>query len=190
MCHERADLKFVCFEGSPRFTGYLIENVAENGLDGRVEVHQALIGPDATLWTLSSDVTSGSVAVQNRLRRGLLFKERIEATSLDRWFAAREPPGLIKVDTDGFEFQVLSSGSGMLSRRRPHLFMEYCPFLLSEVGDSSEELLDLLLEAGYSVADIYSPTGELLRSGVPIAEVTTGPYDYIDMAIFGEVRSD
>ncbi len=186
MCQQRPDLTFVCFEGSPRFMPYLTRNVTENGLERRVEVHHALIGPDSTRWTLSSDVTSGSVALENRLRRRLLFQERLESTSLDRWFAARVPPALLKIDTDGFEYQVLSSAATLLGRRRPSMFIEYCPSLLSEVGDSAEELMTLLTDAGYSEADVYSPTGTLLKAAVPLHDVDLGRYPYVDLAIPGD----
>lgn len=189
MCRARHDIRFMCFEASPRYISYLLENVRSNCLEGRVEVVHSLIGPDATRWTLSSDVTTGSVARENGLRARLLSTEEMESTSLDSWFASRPPPALLKVDTDGFELQVLSSGSRMLRGRRPTLFIEFCPSLLAEVGDSAQELLAFLLDHGYTTATLYSPTGVSLQQEVPLAQVNTGPHVYIDLAIPGEATA-
>jgi FkbM family methyltransferase len=190
MCSERPDLRFVCFEATPRFIRYLRQNVTRNGLDSQVDIHHSLIGPDSSEWTLSCDVTSGSVAVENKLRRRVLVREQMVSTSLDTWFAKDRPPGLVKVDTDGFEFQVLSSGRELFSRRRPDLFIEYCPQLLREIGDSPQILVEFLLDVGYSTADVYAPTGQLLKRSVPLSEVTTGPYAYLDLAMLGEDHTD
>lgn len=186
MCHERSDLRFVCFEASPRYIEYLRRNVSCNNLYDRVEIHQSLIGPDGAGWTLSSDVTTGSVVQLNPFRRHLLTEDELESVSLDTWFAARQLPALMKIDTDGFDLKVLMSGTRLLARGRPHLFVEFSPSLLTEVGDSAADLLSFLVYVGYRTADLYAPTGELLDRDVPLPDVTTGRYNYIDLSVHGK----
>ncbi len=62
-----------------------------------------------------------------------------------------ERVGLIKLDVDGHECQVLRGADQVLKSNRPIILMELAPYTLCEAGDSLEELLRILAEAGYSL---------------------------------------
>ena len=62
-----------------------------------------------------------------------------------------ERVGLIKLDVDGHECQVLRGADQVLKSHRPIILMELAPYTLCEAGDSVEELLRILAEAGYSL---------------------------------------
>lgn len=171
MVRARGDLRFVCFEPSDRFLPYLRANVEANELDDRVRVERRLVGPDGERWQLTSNTSSGSV-VEGRYDRHIpLGTQPMTAVGLDGYFAALgEPPGFVKVDTDGFEHKVLQTAGELLSETRPTVFFEYTPALLERVGSSPDELRGFLLDCGYCAADLYRGDGVLLRADHPLRD--------------------
>lgn len=59
---------------------------------------------------------------------------------------------LIKVDVEGFEFEVLQGAGGLLGEHRPLVFCEFNDVLLRDRGRSSEELLERFDDLGYRPA--------------------------------------
>jgi FkbM family methyltransferase len=60
---------------------------------------------------------------------------------------------LIKLDVDGQELPVLRGGFNTLRRLQPTLLMEMSPYIHAEQHHSFSELINLLKEAGYRIAD-------------------------------------
>jgi FkbM family methyltransferase len=82
---------------------------------------------------------------------------------------------LIKVDTEGYDFSVLRSGSALLERYKPALYFEWYPALLEGLNEKVWDGFDFLSTHGYenfvfftSVGDYYcklsKPDRFLLRS--------------------------
>lgn len=59
---------------------------------------------------------------------------------------------LIKIDVEGYEFEVLDGCRGLLERFRPWIYCEFNDVVLRDRGKSSSELLDFLAELGYRPA--------------------------------------
>jgi FkbM family methyltransferase len=57
----------------------------------------------------------------------------------------------VKLDVDGFECHVLGGGLTALKMFRPVILMELSPYVLSERGRSSAQLVSILKQAGYSL---------------------------------------
>ena len=177
MARARADLRFVCFEPSPRFAPYLRENVARNGLGDRVRVEQRLVGPRGGRFNLTSNTSTGSVVAGRYDRHIPLATSELPALALDDFFAGGEDPDFLKIDTDGFELRVLQSAEAMLRRSLPVLFVEYTPELLERAGDRPSALPELLRSVGYRAADVYNGEGDLRDRHHPLdAPIVTDAY--------------
>ena len=50
----------------------------------------------------------------------------------------------IKIDVDGFEFEVLQSGIFYINKYKPIIHIEFAPYLHQEFGYSSKKLISLL----------------------------------------------
>ena len=50
----------------------------------------------------------------------------------------------IKLDVDGFEYNVLKGGLNFLKDKKPPIFMELAPYLYKEYGYSKEKILELI----------------------------------------------
>jgi FkbM family methyltransferase len=85
---------------------------------------------------------------------------QFQAIRLDDYIARGNPaPTIIKIDVDGFEFQVLNGAQQCLSKHRPRIWMEVHPAYLRSQGKSSEDILGILRSVGYAItfAEDYSP---------------------------------
>jgi hypothetical protein len=72
-----------------------------------------------------------------------------------------DTPGLLKIDTDGFDLKILATASRYLARQRPVLFIEFDPYFIEKSGDSPQSLRELLIPAGYGPALIYDHLGDV-----------------------------
>jgi len=83
---------------------------------------------------------------------------------LDDYLKSRNigPVKLVKLDVDGYEPDVLRGGSTFLKHQKPLIVMELQHYALEERGNSLEQLLDILVSAGYRLSD--ETTGEPLSS--------------------------
>jgi len=80
--------------------------------------------------------------------------DRVEyaTLSLDDYVARGEtPPTLMKIDVEGFEWDVLQGGRAVLSSHHPRLWLEVHPEFLENQGQSAAAVLNLLREIGYTV---------------------------------------
>jgi FkbM family methyltransferase len=68
----------------------------------------------------------------------------VPMTTLDEDLAQLEKIALLKIDCEGFEFQILQGAKALLQRHRPFLFVEVHPEQLVQFGHSTRELLDLI----------------------------------------------
>lgn len=72
--------------------------------------------------------------------------------------------GLIKVDTEGYDFSVLRSGPQILRRYKPALFFECFPKLLSAFGERVEGFFEYLSSLGYHNCVFFTNIGDFYRS--------------------------
>ena len=69
-------------------------------------------------------------------------------------------PDLIKIDTDGYDINVLRGARRCLRDAGPHLWIEYSPYHIRTYGfEEPTNLFPLLREAGYRATIIYDNTG-------------------------------
>ena len=61
--------------------------------------------------------------------------------------------GLIKIDVDGNELEVLEGARDLIRRDRPTVFFELCPYLLTGAGRTASDLLTYFTSQGYALFD-------------------------------------
>ncbi len=77
--------------------------------------------------------------------------ERVKNTTLDRWVAEEKLKQInfVKIDVEGFEFEVLKGMKQVIHRFHPLILVEIDRSNLSQAKSSPEEVMDYLKEAGY-----------------------------------------
>lgn len=77
--------------------------------------------------------------------------QNTESITLDELIASLNLPrvDLLKLDVDGFEYPVLAGGVESLTRWRPVIIMELCPYVHLEHNQRIEETIELLRSIDY-----------------------------------------
>jgi FkbM family methyltransferase len=183
MIAARKDIRVVCFEPASRYFPFLERNIRRNHLEASVTCVFRGISENAGNEILHINSTTASAAVAKYGHRRAR-SEVMTCIPLDEYFRDRaDVPALIKIDTDGFEVEVVKSGRSVLGRYHPLLFLEFSPALLESAGHDPMELLELLLALGYRSADVFSPRGDLLQGGAELFNVMPIGPSYVDLAL-------
>jgi FkbM family methyltransferase len=103
----------------------LVENIRLNSASGRVEVDRRAVGSERGSVAMTSDLYAMNrvVTAPDASPAGTTT---VEMTTLDEW-GAENPDrrvGLVKVDVEGHEIEVLEGGRELLRRERPVLIVE------------------------------------------------------------------
>lgn len=162
-------LRVVAFEPNPGVLVKLTENLRLNGFADRALVLGLGLGERPArvpLFVAASD--SASSLDDGRAARwgvGIRGSVEVEVVTLDALVAAGRvsPPTHIKVDTEGFEAQVLRGARDTLRTHRPALYLEIHADGRG-TGDNCEAILAVLADHGYQV----SQAGNQLRA-LPVA---------------------
>lgn len=87
-------------------------------------------------------------------------EELIEFITLDDYFYSLklDRVDFIKIDVDGYDFEVIEGGGRILKKYRPAIMAEICNRVLKERGVDSTSYLELYLEYGYSTCEFLETT--------------------------------
>jgi FkbM family methyltransferase len=154
----KPDARVAAFEPSNRFLPFLKRNLELAGID-HVEIFPSLVGRSKGTARLYNNASSASVG-QERPELKSRRKQSASMTTLDEMYCQRPRVDFIKVDTDGFDLEVLRGAEKTLKRDAPVLYFELFPALLS----TSTPAIDLawLQSIGYSRFVCFTPPGKLL----------------------------
>lgn len=96
----------------------------------------------------------------------------VPVRTLDTFIAEQGcAPDAIKIDTEGYELEVLRGGARYLAERHPILFIEVHPPWLERLGQSLDDFVGQLRQLGYRIHDV---DGRLLRDPVAFLSRTGG----------------
>lgn len=101
---------------------------------------------------------------------------------------------LVKVDTDGFDCDIVQGAADLLNRERPVLFFEYDPYLFGTVHNDGFQVFGFLRNFGYKRVLVFDNTGEYVI-GTELANVSQledlhqfysgrGGLRYCDLCVF------
>lgn len=150
--------RVAAFEPSNRFLPFLKQNLELAGVN-RVEIFPLLAGRSKGTTQLYNNASSASVG-QERPELKLRRKQSTSMTTLDEIYRRRPCVDFVKVDTDGFDLEVLRGAEETLKRDAPVLYFELFPALLSTPTPAID--LAWLQSIGYSRFVCFTPPGKLL----------------------------
>lgn len=148
----------VAFEPSRRFLPFLKRNLQLADID-RVEIFPVVVGRSKGTVQLYNNASSASVG-QERPELQSRRKEVVAMTTLDDVYRQRPRVDFIKVDTDGFDLEVLRGAEETLQRDAPVVYFELFPALVSTAAPEID--LSWLQSIGYQRFVCFSPPGKLL----------------------------
>jgi FkbM family methyltransferase len=158
MLKVRPHARVIAIEPSHRFLPFLKRNLQLAGINC-VEVLPVLAGRSKGTVQLYNNASSASVDHERpelKSRR----RQAVTMTTLDDVYHQRPRVDFIKVDTDGFDLEVLRGAEETLKRDAPVLYFELFPALVST--STPEADLEWLQGIGYSRFVCFTPPGKLL----------------------------
>jgi FkbM family methyltransferase len=158
--HKIIDNSFIyAFEPNPTSFSALERNIQLLDLKSKILPYNTAIGPtrNKTDFHISSYGPRSSFYSQNAEYAGnkIIKIQQVDCIDLDSLVSLGicKPPNFIKVDTEGYELEVLQGAKNTLSTLSPQIFIE-------PHGDSArEDIKNYLKQFGYSFKDV----GYLIR---------------------------
>jgi FkbM family methyltransferase len=142
-------VSFLCVEADDEFFSFLQENTK----DIEVQACHVIAGANNKIDNVEIRSVGGSAAVvvgTGEPKQVVRVDDLIDGRLVD----------LIKIDTDGFEYEVLNGLSDTLNNQTPHVFIEFSPKHLRKYGQvEPSAVLSLLQSCGYISAIVYDNLG-------------------------------
>ncbi len=142
----------MCIEGNRDFFRILEENSNQFG--------QCVTLDNSFVGLTDSTHAGSSISCHGTSRLIGSGSEEFELRSLEsiiKSHPAFASPGLIKIDTDGFDYQIILGAERFWQIEQPTLYFEYDPEFYE--GANFSDLWDLLLNVGYQRAVVLENTG-------------------------------
>ena len=148
-------LSFLCIEADPDLYVYLCRNVAASTIESRqVQIVKAFVGRDITGVRLE-----GCGGTKHAMSGG-----NIEAKTLDQIFADAylcHDVSLLKVDVDGFDYDVINSAPNLIAEQHPMIFFE-CQYDRPSQRNGYISTISSLDERGYHDWTVFDNYGEVI----------------------------
>ena len=150
--------QLLCVEADPLYFSYLERNLKNQS---PVRLAQVLLGaqPGQVPFALQSH---GGTARLVSGGAGLAVQTLDQV--LERHAAGFNPIRLLKVDTDGYDLEILMGAEKLLRAQRPVLFFEYDPYFFDVHTPRPLATLARLREWGYTRFTAYENTGQTILS--------------------------
>ena len=163
---RRAGATVLAVEPMPRNTAFVQANVARNGLDSVVDVRCCALGARSGALEMHSEgggvgnaaATAGVDAAEMGRHDRAGSQSHVETVPMLRLDDVLEGiarrVSLVKVDVEGFEFEVLAGAEAMVERDRPVLYTEMNPDWLASRGVPAGALDDWLRRHAYRAQEV------------------------------------
>ena len=146
----------ISIEPTPTILSALKNNVEINQCSN-VIIYECAVGENegkAYLYLSNSSTQLNSLA-----HVPWAFKRiEIDVKTLDS--ILKHPPDLVKIDAEGYEYEILLGGRKSILEHGAYLILEYNKGILAKRGSSYQKIFDLLIQYGYHIKEIL-PDGSM-----------------------------
>ena len=144
------DAEVVCVEASPNAAKILSANLKLNQTEGRVRLLNVALGSkDGMLSMLTTGPVGGDffiVPIEQRSDTVLVPQRSLASLLAETGFR----PTHLKMDIEGFEFEVIQAGLATLQELHPLIFLELHGTALTARGKDPRAVIQMLQQAGYT----------------------------------------
>jgi FkbM family methyltransferase len=168
------------YEPSPAFADRAEAIVRLNGLEERLQIIRKAVADTGVARQFLIDEQTGRVQVMQfagTVRESWVDRS-MTTTTLDAEAARVGSPSLIKIDVEGFEWEVLQGATQLLERVRPVIILELHLNFLEERGVPPFHVAGLLERHDYELRDLSGQRlsgRHLARSWASVLHVVAAP---------------
>jgi FkbM family methyltransferase len=189
----KTDAPILAIEGDDLYFRLLEENVDHSNLKFVTPAHAFVGSASAMQGTLRR--VGGTASFEERSSSSVT---PVPLQAILAKHSQFEPARLLKIDTDGFDCQIVSSSLRWLASVRPVMFIEYDPALTRKQGVTAELVFEEVRSVGYKYAICWQNTGEYLLTAEldnksllnDLDARYSAPGSYLDIAFVHEQDSD
>ena len=146
LIRESVEIPVLCIEGDPSLLPFLTENVAR--------------------LNSAHDLGNNACLVEAVDAQGSVRLRSLQAILTD--YPEFESAKLLKIDTEGFDFDILRQSLEFIQKSKPVVFFEYDPHFRPEEPRAGLEAIEALISAGYSDFIYFDNYGNYLLHGVAV----------------------
>jgi len=154
----KSEAAILCIEGDAYFFKVLQSNVMNSGMRD-VQAYFAFVGTESGELEGGLHHEHGTATYSTSVGHST---SQIPLSQILDNFVAFKHSKLLKIDTDGFDCQILAAELQWLSVARPVAFIEYDPYLTSAQGYDASQIFSKMTSVGYRVVVFWENTGDYL----------------------------
>ncbi|WP_286396825.1 FkbM family methyltransferase [Pseudanabaena mucicola] len=162
--NQYVNVPILCIEGHPDFIPFLKHNAL---IIGNIDIAPYFIGEDDQTVSLDNVSSKGGTASITNATTSRNPEKNIQLKSLksilDAYPQFRQPK-LIKIDCDGFDFEIILNSIVTIRSIRPVICFEYDISFRSNGINEAVSTIDKLVESDYSHFLVYDNFGNYLIS--------------------------
>lgn len=144
--------KFIyCWEPEPHNFKRLKENIKLNKINN-IEVFPIASGSENTMIGISTKAKEPGSLTPSLARKGS-ESISVQVVKGDDWILKKKLhlPSIIKIDVEGYEFNVLNGLKETIKKSHPIIFLEVHPAYLKDLGFDKEHILNFLKNLNYKI---------------------------------------
>jgi len=156
---DKVSGNFLCIEGDQKYLPVLKKNIAKFK-SSNIEIEPSYCGDGSknTLSIINENGTARLIETKN--------SEIKNIKTLDQMI--NEHPkfrsaNILKIDTDGFEINVLRGAKKFITSSRPIIYTEFTPELYDKLDQKYSELIEILIKYGYTQSMFYDNFGRPIK---------------------------
>ena len=157
---------FLCVEGNKNFLPILEKNIKHAANINHIKIEQCYCGDDTNNeFSITQNNGTAKIIKENKSNTNGKSATKIMIKKLDDIINDHMEfahSNLLKIDTDGYEIEVLKSGVNFIKTTRPLIYFEFTPSLYLNNKQNPDDIWQILKTHGYEKALFYNNFGEAL----------------------------
>lgn len=197
-------LRYLCIEPSAKYYSYLLHNIKTmRRVSPQVEVitSKSMVGTGDDAFFLDEVEGTGRAFAKNSpqipkgfTEKGYIGSAHKKVKLSDLIYEHHINPKLIKVDVDGFDYDVINSCDSYIFENKPIIYFEWDPFL-EPLNKLYQDMISKLYLVGYTKFNLFNNHGEHVLTTDSLlvtlrfidefyySDVHTRIYNYFDILI-------
>jgi FkbM family methyltransferase len=147
------EVKTISIEPNAEVAVILAKNIEINNLDKRITIVNSAVGSNVeesrTLFIPKITGTGGGSLNNLHPEEGKPFTREIKVDTLDNLISNVEPIDLMKIDVEGFEFEVIKGSENLIEKWHPIIFVELLRKWMAPFSSHPQDVVEFLTSRDY-----------------------------------------